>query len=449
MLYHLCHANNSLVLLVAILAAIALPANAKQPATQPGTVAAAWTEAHAAEVMELYKTLHQAPELSFEEKETAARMAQELRNLGAEVETNIGGHGVIGILKNGPGKSLMLRADMDALPVAEETGVPYASTVRTKNERGQTVGVMHACGHDIHMSNLVGVARLLADNKSAWSGTVVFLFQPAEERGAGSKAMLEDGLLARIPRPDFAVALHVSADTACGTVGYCPGYSCANVDSVDITIKGRGGHGAYPETTIDPVVIAAKLVVDLQTIVSREIKPIEPAVVTVGAIQGGTKHNVIGDTCTLQLTVRSYAPAVRQQLAEAITRKAKAAAMSAGAPEPEVEISEGTPSLYNDPELTARVAKSLSQTLGEDNVSESKPTMGGEDFSRYGQAGIPICMFKLGAVSSTRLAEFDQAGTPPPSLHSPRFYPDPQATLETGITALGSIAIDLLSGESP
>lgn len=445
----LYHANNSLLLLVAIVAAMATPAIAKQPATQSGTVAAAWTEAHAAEVVELYKALHQAPELSFEEKETAARMAQELRAIGADVQTDIGGHGVIGIMKNGPGKTLMLRADMDALPVAEETGVPYASTVRTKNERGQTVGVMHACGHDIHMSNLVGVARLLAANKSAWAGTVVFLFQPAEERGAGAKAMLEDGLLARIPRPDFAVALHVSADTACGTVGYCPGYSCANVDSVDITIKGRGGHGAYPETTIDPVVIGAKLVVDLQTIVSREIKPIEPAVVTVGAIQGGTKHNVIGDTCTLQLTVRSYAPAVRQQLAEAITRKAKAAAMSAGAPEPEVEISEGTPSLYNDPELTARVAESLSQTLGGDNVSESKPTMGGEDFSRYGQAGIPICMFKLGAVSSTRLAEFDQADTPPPSLHSPRFYPDPQATLETGITALGSIAIDLLSSESP
>jgi len=417
----------------------------KENQSAQAQTAAAWAEAHAAEVVELYTALHQAPELSFEEKETAARMAKELRAIGAEVQTDIGGHGLIGVMKNGPGKTLMLRADMDALPVAEETGVPYASTVRTKNERGQTVGVMHACGHDIHMSNLLGVARMLAANKSAWSGTVVFLFQPAEERGAGAKAMLEDGLLARMPKPDFAVALHVSADTACGTVGYCPGYSCANVDSVDITIKGRGGHGAYPETTIDPVVIAAKLVVDLQTIVSREIKPIEPAVVTVGAIEGGTKHNVIGDSCSLQLTVRSYAPAVREQLAEAITRKAKAAAMSAGAPEPEIVISEGTPSLYNDPELTARVADTLRQTLGDAMVSESKPTMGGEDFSRYGQAGIPICMFKLGAVSSERLAEFDQAGAPPPSLHSPRFYPEPQATLVTGITALGTVALDLLS----
>lgn len=404
-----------------------------------------WSKQHLADVVELYKQLHQAPELSFMEKETAARMADELRKIGAQVQTDIGGHGVIGVLENGPGNTLMLRADMDALPVVEETKVPYASKVKTKNERGQTVGVMHACGHDIHMANLVGVARMLAANKSAWAGTVVFLFQPAEERGAGAKAVLDDGLLTRIPRPNFAVALHVSADTACGTVGYCPEYSCANVDSVDITIKGRGGHGAYPETTIDPVVIAAKLVVDLQTIVSREIKPIEPAVVTVGAIEGGTKHNVISDACTLQLTVRSYSPAVREHLAEAITRKAKAAAMSAGAPEPEVLISEGTPSLYNDPNLTNRVAKSIATALGDEQVSESTPTMGGEDFSRYGQAGIPICMFKLGAVSKQRLAEFDAGGTPPPSLHSPRFYPDPEATLKTGMTAMGTVALDLLA----
>jgi hippurate hydrolase len=412
--------------------------------TSTDALAKSWAAEHAAEIAELYRELHQAPELSFEEQETAARMAQELRAIGAEVRTNIGGHGVIGILKNGEGKTLLLRADMDALPVAEETGLEYASKVRTENERGQVVGVMHACGHDIHMSNLVGVARMLAANKSAWQGTVVFLLQPAEERGAGAKAMLDDGLLTMFPRPDFALALHVAADSASGTVGYCPGYSCANVDSVDITVKGRGGHGAYPETTIDPVVVAAKLVVDLQTIISREIKPIEPAVITVGSIQGGTKHNVIGDECQLQLTVRSYSPEVRSQLAQAILRKAKAAAMSAGAPEPDVAISDGTPSLYNDPELTERVAIVARRVLGEANVAEGEPTMGGEDFSRYGQAGIPICMFKLGTVSKQRLANFEKDGVPPTSLHSPRYYPDPEPSLETGIATMGAAALDLL-----
>ncbi len=418
---------------------------AKVTVTTPGdALAKTWAAENVDEVSELYRELHQAPELSFEEKETAARMAQELRAIGADVRTDIGGHGLIGILKNGPGKVLLIRADMDALPVAEETGVPYASKVRATNERGQTVGVMHACGHDIHMSNLVGVARMLADNKSIWSGTVIFLLQPAEEKGEGALAMLNDGLLTMFPRPDFAIALHVAADTPSGTIGYAPGYACANVDSVDITIKGRGGHGAYPETTIDPIVIAARLVLDLQTIVSREIKPTEPAVVTVGAIQGGTKHNVIGDECHLQLTVRSYSPEVRAQLAAAIARKAEAAAMSAGAPEPEILISEGTPSLYNDPELAERVAGVARRVLGDKNVTRSEPTMGGEDFSRYGKAGIPICMFKLGAVSANRLAEFKRQGTPPPSLHSPRFYPDPEATLETGITTMGAVALDLL-----
>lgn len=424
-------------------------ASAKDTAnTAANGVARQWTDGNVDEIAELYRELHQAPELSFEEKETAARMAAELRSIGADVRTNIGGHGLVGILRNGEGKTLLLRADMDALPVAEETGLDYASTVVTNNERGQAVGVMHACGHDIHMANLVGVARMLAENKDRWHGTVIFLMQPAEERGAGAQAMLEEGLLAMIPRPDFAVAIHVAADMAAGKIGYCPGYACANVDSVDITVKGRGGHGAYPETTIDPVVIAARLVVDLQTIVSREIKPIEPAVVTVGAIEGGTKHNVISDECKLQLTVRSYSPEVRKQLAEAIERKAKAAAMSAGAPEPVVEISEGTPSLYNDPKLAERVAGIARGVLGESNVEITDPTMGGEDFSRYGQAGIPICMFKVGAVGEDRLAEFESQGTPPPSLHSPLFYPDPEATLTTGMTAMGTVALELLGDDA-
>jgi hippurate hydrolase len=249
-----------------------------------------WAAANLGSLVELYRQLHQAPELSQKEKETSARMAKELRDAGIKVTTNVGGYGVVGVLANGPGKVLLLRSDMDALPVAEQTGLPYASKVRTTDPHGAAVGAMHACGHDVHMANLVGVARYLASHRDKWSGTIVFMFQPAEETSVGMEAMLNDGLLARFPRPDFAVALHDSADVATGKISYKPGFSLANVDSVDITVKGRGGHGASPESTIDPIVIAARLIVDLQSIVSREVKPIEPAVVTVGSIHGGTKH---------------------------------------------------------------------------------------------------------------------------------------------------------------
>jgi amidohydrolase len=407
----------------------------------------AWIGDNLDAVVALYQELHQAPELSLKEEQTAARMAQELRDAGAKVTTGVGGHGVVGVLKNGDGKVLMLRADMDALPVAEQTGLPYASKVRTQDARGATVGVMHACGHDIHMANLVGVARYLAAHRDKWSGTVVFIFQPAEEIGAGADAMLSDGLYARFPRPDFAVALHVSADKPVGELGYRPGFAMANVDSVDIIVKGRGGHGASPETTIDPIVIAARLIVDLQSIVGREVKPIEPAVVTVGAIHGGTKHNIISDECRLQLTLRSLTPEVRQQLQEAVRRKALAAAASAGGPEPTVEISEGTPALYNDPNLTARVVQSLKRVAGDDNVVEGQPVMGGEDFGRYGLAGVPICMLRLGAVKQQRLDEFKSRNEPPPSLHSPLFHPDAPETLAVGVPALASIALDLLARE--
>ncbi len=403
-----------------------------------------WYAKNADSLLELYRHLHQNPELSNKEKETSARMAQELRDLGAEVTTDVGGHGVVGLLENGPGKVLMLRADMDALPVAEQTGLPYASKVRTHDDRGATVGVMHACGHDVHMTNLVGVARYLAAHGEQWSGTVVLLFQPAEETGSGAEKMLNDGLLARFPRPDFAVALHVSPDSPVGQLGYRGGSAMANVDSVDIFIKGRGGHGASPETTIDPIVIAAKLILDLQTIVSREVKPINPAVVTVGSIHGGTKHNVISDECRLQLTLRSLTPEVRKQLQDAVRRKALAAAESAGAPEPTIEISEGTPALYNDPELTQRVADSLKRLLGDEKVVAVDPIMGGEDFSRYGLAGVPICMFRLGAVSQKRLDEFAARNLPPPSLHSPVWYPDVAEALAVGVPAMATVAMDLL-----
>jgi hippurate hydrolase len=272
----------------------------------------------------------------------------------------------------------------------------------------------------------------------------VFLFQPAEETGAGAESMLADGLLRRFPRPDFAVALHVAADAPVGQVGYRAGSAMANVDSVDILIKGRGGHGASPETTIDPIVIAARLVLDLQTIVGREVKPINPAVVTVGSIHAGTKHNVISDECRLQLTLRSLTREVRDQLQNAVRRKAMAAAASAGAPEPTVEISEGTPALINDPELTERVARILKQQLGDEKVVEGDPVMGGEDFGRYGLAGVPICMFRLGSVSQKRLDEFTSSGQTPPSLHSPVYYPDLSAALAVGVPAMASVAMDLL-----
>lgn len=408
---------------------------------------AEWAGQHAGELVSFYQQFHRNPELSFHEKETAARLAAEWRKAGFQVTERVGGFGVVAVMRNGDGPTVMLRTDLDGLPVAEQTGLPYSSQVRTQDERGATVGVMHACGHDVHITNLIGVARYMASEKAKWRGTLILIGQPAEERGAGAAAMLKDGLFARFPKPDYAVALHVDANLATGKVGTRAGYALANVDSVDITIHGRGGHGAYPHATIDPIVIAAKLILDLQTIVSREVKPIEPAVVTVGSIHGGAKHNVISDDCHLQLTVRSYTDEVRKQIHDAIRRKAQAAAASAGAPEPEVTVSEGTPALFNDERLTARLANVFRKTLGEKNVESSEPSMGGEDFSHYGRAGVPILMFRLGAVSPKRLAAYKAEGRLPPSLHSPLFYPDAEEALKTGVTALSAAALELLQPE--
>ena len=403
-----------------------------------------WTGSQMTSLLELYHHLHSNPELSLSEKETSARLAKELESAGATVTTGVGGYGIVGVLKNGEGPTLLIRTDMDALPVAEQTGLPFASTVRTKDEQGAAVGVAHACGHDLHMTNITGVARYLGSHRGNWSGTIVFIGQPAEEIGSGAKAMLDDGLLARFPRPNFAISLHDAAEMPTGQIGYHAGYCQANVDSVDILVKGRGGHGAYPDATIDPIVIAARLVLDLQTIVSREIKPTEPAVITVGSIHGGTKHNIIPDDCKLQLTVRSYSPQVRGHLLDAIRRKAAAAAASSGAPDPEIKVSQGTPSLYNDPDLTAKVAATLMRTFGEANVVDSEPTMGGEDFSQIGLAGVPICMFRLGAVNQDRLDKFAAEHKPPPSLHSPLFYPDAEQALRVGVPAMVAITLDLL-----
>ena len=415
------------------------------PVSLPAADVAKWTDAHLPELVEIYRDFHANPELSFQEKKTAARLAAELSMVGAKGSTGLGGHGVVGVLRNGAGPTLMLRTDLDGLPVTEQTQLVFSSKVRAVNQTGDEVGVMHACGHDIHLTNLIGVAQYLASHRNAWSGTAMFVGQPAEERGAGAKAMLEDGLFTRFPRPDFAVALHVDAAMAAGKVGSRSGYALANVDSVDITVKGRGGHGAYPQTTVDPIVQAAQLVLALQTIVSREVPPTEPAVITVGSIHGGTKHNVIGDSCHLQITVRSYSDSVRKLLLNGIQRKARAVAMEFKAPEPEITISEGTPALFNDEDLASQAGVVFKRVLGSEQVERAEQSMGGEDFSRYGRAGVPILMFRLGTVDQRRLDRYRQLGQVPPSLHSSKFYPDAELTLATAVTATAELALELLT----
>ncbi|MCC7397421.1 MAG: amidohydrolase [Planctomycetes bacterium] len=396
---------------------------------------ASWFEREAPALEALYRDLHTQPELSFRETQTAARLAVELRQRGLEVTTGVGGTGLVAVQRGGDGAVVLLRADMDALPVAEETGLPYASTIHAASGDGRSIGVMHACGHDLHMACLVGAAAFLQQHPELVRGTVVFQLQPAEERAGGMKAMLADGLLTRFPRPDRAIALHVASDLPTGVVGVRSGYAMANVDSCDITVFGRGGHGAAPHLTSDPIVAAAMLVLELQTIVSREIDPIEPCVITVGSIQGGNKHNIIPDECHLQVTVRSYSPAVRERLLAAIRRKAKAVAMSCGALEPKVEFSEPTPALRNDAALTELVRFALVGALGADRVVEVPPAMVAEDFGRLDAERVPLCMFRLGTIAPERLSAMQAAGDVP-ALHSGRYYPDYAPALRTGVQAL-------------
>ena len=349
-------------------------------------------------------------------------------------------------MKNGKGPTVMVRADMDALPVEEKTGLPYASRITVKNDSGVTVPVMHACGHDIHVASLVGSATLLAKAKDRWRGTLVLVGQPAEELGAGAEAMLKDGFLARFPKPDFAVALHDEPRLPAGKIGYTPGFAYANVDSVDIMIFGRGGHGSAPQNTVDPIVIAAQTIVALQTIVSRENDPLQPAVVTVGSIHGGTKHNIIPDEVKLQLTVRTYTDEVRQRVLAAIERIVKAQAAAARAPrEPVVTHPEGGRATVNDPELTKRIASALAAAFGKSLVVELPRLMAAEDFGEFGRAaGIPSVIFWLGA---TEPAKFAAAGGDPtrlPGLHSSEWAPDPQPTIKTGAAALTVAAMELL-----
>jgi len=402
---------------------------------------------------QLYKHLHANPELSFHEEKTAERIATELEKAGFTVARNVGGYGIVGILKNGSGPTVLVRTDLDALPITENTSLEYASRVRVKDDQGNVVGVMHACGHDVHMSAFVGTARVLSQMKDKWRGTLVFIGQPAEERVGGAIAMLSDGLFTKFPRPDYCLAWHVAADLPAGSAGYCEGYALANVSSVDLTVRGVGGHGAYPHTTKDPIVIASQIVMALQTIVSREIKPIDAAVVTVGSIHGGTKHNIIPDEVHLQITVRSYLDSVHEQTIRAIERISKGIALSAGVPENRLPImkvaGDYTPSTYNDPALVKRVAKSMQAMLGAEKVVQREPVMGAEDFGRYGRTSekIPIAMFLLGTVADERVQQSVRDGVPLPSLHSSLFSPLPEPAIKTGVTAMTAAVLDLLSGK--
>ncbi|UCG28175.1 MAG: amidohydrolase [Bacteroidales bacterium] len=399
----------------------------------------------------LYRYLHEHPELSFQEFSTSERMASELGELGFEITRNFGGTGVVGIYRNGMGPVVMIRTDMDALPIEEKTGLPYASKVVATDWNGNQVGVMHACGHDIHMTVWTGVARTLTDLKDQWQGTLIMIAQQAEERSGGADQMIEEGLFTRFPVPDYALALHISAEIPSTVVGYCPGATAAGVNSADITVYGEGGHGAYPHKTKDPVVLASRIILDLQTVVSRELSPLEPAVVTVGSVHGGTQHNIIPDQVKLQLTIRFYDDMVYRQIIEAIHRITTGIAASAGLQEekyPDVKIYESyTPPVLNDPELTGRAVESFCKILGEENVMKVEPTMAGEDFGRYGRTPekVPIFMFWLGTVNHMDYTESRQQGTALPPLHSPHLAPDYQNSIVTGIKAMSQAVLDLFN----
>ena len=402
------------------------------------------------EIVNLYKFLHSNPELSWQEDKTASHLADILETYGYKVTRGVGKKGVVAILENGKGPTLMIRADMDALPIEEKTNLEYASKVRQINRFGKEVPVMHACGHDIHMSVLIGTAKNLISMKERWSGTLMLVLQPAEEVGQGSLAMLEDGLFKKFPRPDFNLALHVGGMAPAGTIGYQLGYAMANVDSVDIIVNGVGGHGAYPHTAIDPIVLASQIVLALQTIVSRKIDPLEPAVVTVGSIHGGFKHNIISEEVRLQLTLRSYSDEAREKTIEEIKKFVKGLSIAAGLPEnkmPKVLLKdEYTPALYNDPEFSKKVLNFISKEIGDENVNEIPAVMGGEDFARYGRQDpkIPSLLFWLGGTSKENWKKYQNNEIEMVSIHSPFFAPDPKPTITTGIKAMTASALGLL-----
>jgi hippurate hydrolase len=437
---------------IALLLAAATPFFAQQT---PQSLA----DAELPSLLTIYKDLHSHPELSTHEERSAALVAKELKAAGCEVTDHVGKYdkpgltsfGVIGVMKNGAGPTVAIRTDLDALPVHEETGLSYASTVTTKNDAGQDVSVMHACGHDIHMSTFIGTARALGKLKDKWHGTIIFVGQPAEETVGGARALLKDGLYTRWPKPDYVLGLHDDAEIATGQIGVTEGYCYANVDSVDVTVRGVGGHGAYPHKTKDPVVLAAEMINAWQTIASRENNPVDPIVVTVGSIHGGTKHNIISDEVKMQLTVRTYKQEVRDRVLAAIERIAKGIATTAGIPDDrmpivQVEKDQYTPATYNNPELTKRVTGALKSVLGADNVVAKDPTMGGEDFSEYSlpDHSIPAFMFNVGAVDPAKVAESKKTGASLPSLHSSKFAPVPEPTIRTGLIGMISAVLEVM-----
>jgi amidohydrolase len=421
-----------------LVASLSTVAYAQAPASKE--VEAVYPDAHA-----LYVDIHQNPELSAHEVQTAGKLAGRLRGLGYEVTEHVGGTGIVAILKNGAGPTVMLRTELDALPVEEKTGLSYASKVHAKDDAGRDVPVMHACGHDLHMAAIVGTAAVMAHSKSTWHGTLMLIGQPAEETISGAKRMLDDGLLTRFPKPDVAVALHVGNLLPVGMVGIVPGIYNTNADSVRIKIYGKGGHGSAPHTAIDPIVIAARTILALQTIASREVKPGEMAVVTVGYIQAGTKNNVIPDQAELGLTVRTRKAEVRKQVLAAIARITKAEAEAAGAPRaPSVDHYEGTDLVYNDPALAQRLKGALESALGKDNVVIEDPITASEDFSYYVEQGILGFYFSLGGADPGKFAEAKAAGTMLPSNHSSLFAPDVDPALRTGIAAEVAVLRELL-----
>jgi hippurate hydrolase len=407
----------------------------------------------------IYKDLHSHPELSTKEERSAGIVAKELRAAGCEVTENFGKYdnepgkcyGVVGVIKNGAGPTVVVRTDMDALPVHEETGLPYASKVTTKTDEGKDVPVMHACGHDAHMAMFIGVARALAKLKDQWRGTIVFVGQPAEEAGDGARALLHAGLYEKFGKPEFALGFHDKADLPTGHVGVTEGYTYANVDSVDVTVRGIGGHGAYPHKTKDPIVLAAEMINAWQTIASRENNPLDPIVVTVGSIHGGTKHNIIPDEVKMQLTVRTYKADTRERVLAAIDQIAKGCAMAAGIP-PErapivnVDKERFTPATYNNPDLTKRLVAVWKKSLGNENVEIVDPTMGGEDFAEYSlpDHSVPAVDFHVGAVDPAKIAEYKHAGKELPTLHSSKFAPVPEPTIRTGIVAMTTAVLELM-----
>jgi amidohydrolase len=418
----------------------------------------AMIDANLASLVETYKTLHAAPELSHHEEKTSVFFASQLRALGYTVTERVGkydngewtNYGVVAVMKNGPGPTVLLRTELDALPVDEMTGLAYASKVKTKNDAGLDVSVMHACGHDIHMTSMLGTAKMLVALKGQWSGTLVVIGQPAEEVIDGARSMVRGGLYERFPKPDYVIALHDSADLEAGKVGYTPGYSMASSTSVDIKIRGLGGHGARPETTKDPIIVAAQIILALQTIVSRENSPLDPAVVTVGSIHGGTKHNIIPGEVDLQLTVRAYKEEVRKRVLASIERITKGIALAAGIPDdraPIVKFSESqvTAATYNEPQLTERLGAVFVKALGADNVVKLPPVMMSEDFGYLSlDQKIPATLFTLGAVDPMKVKQSKEGGAPLPSLHSALFAPVPEPTLRTGIKAMTSAALELM-----